>query len=203
MKHILNRTNTPFDSSNEDIRFEQGGITDLKIFSQREEIISYLTKNSGRWYQRDFDELNELFDSKTYVEQDEEVVKEISEQYVNFYKKNPSFKKIPLIIFQSTAHKNFGEGELFRYDFVNEVVISSSKKEYYEFKNTKTIPINDICGFVCEKYTNKIYGALMHEFGHYVNISNAGYINDAWFNSNYEDIVNNISVYAGEKNQNF
>jgi hypothetical protein len=201
---LADGTNTTFDSSNDDIRYAQGGgLDDLKIFSKREEIISYLTKNSGRWYQRDFDELNELFDSKTYVEQDDEVVKEISEQYLNFYKKNPTFKKIPLIIYQSTAHKDFGEGELFRYDFVNDVVISSSKKEYYEFKNTKTIPINDICGFVAEKYTNKIYGVLMHEFGHYVNISNAGYISDDWFNSNYEQIVKNISIYAGEKKSEF
>lgn len=182
---------------------EIGGEIDLEIISDRKGILDYLTRNSGRWYQRDFDELNELFNSNTYVEQDNEVVKDLSEQYINFYKKNPNFKKIPLIIYESNVFRNFGEGELFRYDFVNEVIISSSKKDYNEVKNFKKIPINDICGFIAEKYENKIYGALMHEYGHLVNISNAGYINDIWFNDNYEKIVKNISIYAGEKKSEF
>jgi hypothetical protein len=188
---------------NPSIIFEQGGEIDLEIISDRKGILDYLTRNSGRWYQRDFDELNELFNSNAYVEQDDEVVKDLSVEYVNFYRKNPNFKKIPLIIYQSTTDKGFGEGELFRYDFVNEVIISSSKEDINDVKNFKTIPINNICGFVTEKYENKIYGALMHEYGHLVNISKAGYINDIWFSDNYEQIVKNISIYAGEKKAEF
>jgi hypothetical protein len=200
---LADGTNTTFDSDNDDIRFEQGGKIDLEIISDRRGIINYLTKNSGRWYQRDFDELNELFNSNAYIEQDDETVKELSREYLNFYIKNPNFKKIPLIIYENKISKDFGDNELFRYDFFNDVIISSSKKEFNELKNLKTIPINDICGFVLEKYENKIYGALIHEYGHYIVLNKVGYIKDDWFNENYSKIINNISVYAGEKKVEF
>jgi hypothetical protein len=200
---LADGSNTTFDENNDDIRYESGGEIDLKIISDRKGIIDYLTKNAGRWYQRDSDELNELFNSNIYIEQDDEIVKELSKEYVNFYKKNPNFKKIPLIIYEDKSSKDFGERELFRYDFFNDAIILSSKKEFKELKNTKTIPINDICGFTYEKYENKVYGSLMHEYGHSITFGKVGYIKDDWFNENYNKIVNNISLYAGEKKVEF
>jgi 8-oxo-dGTP pyrophosphatase MutT (NUDIX family) len=97
----------------------------------------------------------------------------------------------------------FGEGELFRYDFLHDLFISSNSKQYNILKNTKTAKINDVCGFTYEKYDNKVYGALMHEYGHYVNLGSAGYIDENWLIKNYEQISKYISIYAGEKRIEF
>jgi hypothetical protein len=199
--------NTTFDGSNPDIRFKTGGEieNELRVVTKKEEIIEYLTRNSGNWKERDRNELEELFITGQYSEQKENIIKDLSEEYYNFYSKNPLFKKIPLIIYENNIKMGFGEGELFRYEFFHVLFISSSEKEYQKVKKTPVKSINDLCTFVYEKYENPIYGALMHEYGHYININKAIYITDDWLYEleNYKKITNFISLYAGEKRIEF
>jgi hypothetical protein len=186
-------------------QYEKGGEVknNFKVVSKKEEIINYLTRNSGRWEGRDKQNLEELFETNQYTEQSDVIVEELTNQYYNFYEKNHSFKKIPFIIYQNNKNMGFGEGELFQYDFLHDLLICSNSKEYILLKNTKTEKLNDICGFIYEKYDNKVYGALMHEYGHYVNISNAVYIDGDWLIKNYEQVYKYISIYAAENRIEF
>lgn len=186
-------------------QYEKGGEVknNFKVVSKKEEIINYLTRNSGRWEGRDKENLEELFETNQYTEQSDVIVEELTNQYYNFYGKNPSFKKIPFIIYQNNKNMGFGEGELFQYDFLHDLLICSNSKEYILLKNTKNEKLNDICGFIYEKYDNKVYGALMHEYGHYVNISNAVYIDGDWVIQNYEQVYKYISIYAAENRIEF
>jgi hypothetical protein len=202
---LADGTNTTFDPNSDDIRFEEGGEieNELRVVTKKEEIIEYLTRNSGNWKERDINELEELFKTGQYIEQEENIIKEVSKEYYNFYSKNPLFKKIPLIIYENNIKMGFGEGELFRYDFLHNLFVLSSSKEYNNLKNISNVEINDNCIFVYQKYDNKVYGAFMHEYGHYVNSGKAIYLQEDWLINNYETISKYISIYAGENRVEF
>lgn len=189
------------------IRMATGGIdhaimyakeNNFEIAITQDEILKYLTKESERYTDRDLKELEHLFDTGVYVEQDQEVVLGILNAYFRFYSSNPNFKKIPLVIYQNTSEKEFGEGEVIRYDFLHNLFIFSDKKGYYDILNADNEPINALCGFVYEKYIDKLFGAFMHEYGHYINIGNVPYISDKWLTDNSTEVGSYISLYAQE-----
>jgi hypothetical protein len=195
---LADGSNTTFDGGNPDIRYAEGGYTSgFEIATKKNDILKYLTRNSERYTDRDLQELNELFDNGVYVEQDQKVISDIIKSYKEFYITNPSFRKIPLVIYENTTKRGFGEGHTIEYDFLQDLFVFSSKKGYHDIIKTKTVPINDTCGFVYEKYQNKLIGAFMHEYGHYVNSSNVPYIDKDWHSNNWAEI-GKISLYAQE-----
>jgi len=129
---------------------------ELKVVTRKEEIIKYFTRNSGRYLERDLAEWNELFSSGKYIEQSNEIIEDLTKEYLLFYELNPNFKKIPLIIYENKIKFSFGEGEIFRYDFLDNLFVFSNSKEYIRLKKEETTPINDMCDYVYKKYENKI-----------------------------------------------